>query len=55
MGLKKAFNKCKVKDIKVFCLLDKPMNRNPSVDFEIEFSCFKIPDYFIVGYGLDLN
>lgn len=35
----------------VVTLLDKPEMR--VVDFEADFSLFKIPNYFVVGYGLD--
>lgn len=37
--------------IKTCVLLDKETNR--SVDFEADFVGFKIPDGFVVGYGLD--
>lgn len=37
--------------IKTCVLLDK--NSNRSVDFEADFVGFKIPDEFVVGYGLD--
>ena len=37
--------------LKVITLLDKPSRR--LVDFEADVSLFTIPDYFVVGYGLD--
>ncbi|MFP4156092.1 MAG: hypoxanthine phosphoribosyltransferase [Opitutales bacterium] len=37
--------------LKTCVLLDKQTNR--SVDFEADFVGFKIPDEFVVGYGLD--
>lgn len=38
-------------DLKICCLLDKPDRRK--VHLEIEYTGFKIPDAFVVGYGLD--
>lgn len=35
----------------VVALLDKPAGRK--VDFEPDIALFTIPDYFVVGYGLD--
>ena len=37
--------------LKVVTLLDKPSRR--VVDFKADISLFEIPDYFVVGYGLD--
>lgn len=37
--------------IKLFSLLDKPSRRKVHVD--IDYLGFSIPDYFVVGYGLD--
>lgn len=37
--------------LKVVTLLDKPSRR--LVDFTADVSLFTIPDYFVVGYGLD--
>jgi len=37
--------------LKVVTLLDKPSRRK--VDFKADVSLFTIPDYFVVGYGLD--
>lgn len=39
--------------LKVVTLLDKPSRR--LVDFKADISMFTIPDYFVVGYGLDCN
>lgn len=37
--------------LRVFTLLDKPERR--IVDFKADMSLFTIPDYFVIGYGLD--
>lgn len=37
--------------LKVVTLLDKPSRR--IVDFKADISLFEIPDYFVIGYGLD--
>lgn len=37
--------------LKICSLLDKPERRE--VDIEVEFVGFKIPDVFVVGYGID--
>ncbi|KMT22040.1 hypoxanthine phosphoribosyltransferase [Clostridium cylindrosporum] len=41
----------KPKTLKVCCLLDKPERRN--ADIKSDYTGFVIPDYFIVGYGID--
>ncbi|HOE57619.1 MAG TPA: hypoxanthine phosphoribosyltransferase [Bacillota bacterium] len=41
------------KSVKVCSLLDKPDRRKAQVD--IEYIGFKIPDEFVVGYGLDYS
>lgn len=38
-------------DINVCCLLDKPDRRK--VNLSIKYTGFKIPDAFVIGYGLD--
>ena len=35
----------------VVTLLDKPSRR--VVEFKADYSLFTIPDYFVIGYGLD--
>lgn len=37
--------------LRVLTLLDKPSRRK--VDFKADISLFTIPDYFVIGYGLD--
>lgn len=38
-------------DISVCCLLDKPDRRK--IELDIKYTGFKIPDAFVIGYGLD--
>ena len=40
------------KSVKLCTLLDKP-ERRVMKDVEVDYSCFNIPDEFVVGYGLD--
>ena len=39
--------------IKLCTMLDKPDRR--VVDIDADYTCFKIPDKFVVGYGLDYD
>ena len=39
--------------IRIATLLDKPARR--VVDLQVQYSCFNIPDAFVVGYGLDYD
>ena len=41
------------KSISIVTLLDKPARRR--VDLQADYSCFEIPDAFVVGYGLDYD
>ena len=41
------------KDLKIITLLDKPERRE--VDIKPDFTGFKIPNEFVVGFGLDYN
>ena len=40
--------------LKVATLLDKPGRRQVQ-DLTVDYSCFNIPDAFVVGYGLDYD
>ena len=39
--------------IRVATLMDKPARRK--ADIYADYSCFEVPDAFVVGYGLDYN
>ena len=41
--------------LKVCTLLDKPEGRNPEITLKADYTGFKIPNEFVVGYGLDFN
>jgi hypoxanthine phosphoribosyltransferase len=41
----------KAKSIKIVTLLDKPTGRKSAI--KADYVCFKVPDAFVVGYGLD--
>lgn len=41
----------KPRDVSICCLLDKPDRRK--ADLDIRYVGFKIPDAFVIGYGLD--
>ena len=47
----KMMNSCNPLSLRVVTLLDKPSRR--LVDFKADVSLFTIPDYFVIGYGLD--
>lgn len=40
-------------DVKICCFLDKKSKRE--VDIEADYIGFEIPDYFVVGYGMDID
>ena len=42
-----------VASVKIATLLDKPEGR--VVEIEADYTCFTIPNEFVVGYGLDYN
>ncbi len=39
--------------VRIATLLDKPARRR--VELHVDYSCFNIPDAFVVGYGLDYD
>ncbi|MBE6947349.1 MAG: hypoxanthine phosphoribosyltransferase [Ruminococcaceae bacterium] len=41
--------------VKICTLLDKPSRRKPGVTLQADYVGFTIPNYFVVGYGLDYN
>lgn len=41
------------RSIKICTLLDKPERRQ--ADIKADYSCFNVPDEFVVGYGLDYD
>ena len=41
------------KSVKICSLLDKPSRRE--VDVEFDYTCFEVPNVYIVGFGLDHN
>lgn len=41
----------KPNSLKICALLDKPSRRK--IDLKVDYLGFEIPDYFVVGYGLD--
>ena len=51
--LKKTLEGRGAASIKIATLLDKPARRK--VDLKADYSCFEIPDEFVVGYGLDYD
>jgi hypoxanthine phosphoribosyltransferase len=41
--------------LKICTLLDKPERRKPGVKVTCDYTGFKIPNEFVVGYGLDFD
>jgi len=41
--------------LKICTLLDKPSRRKPGITLQPDYVGFTIPNYFVVGYGLDFN
>lgn len=39
--------------LRIATLLDKPARR--TVELDVDYKCFEIPDAFVVGYGLDYD
>ena len=51
--LKGVLETRKAASVSIVTLLDKPARRK--VSLEVQYSCFNIPDAFVVGYGLDYD
>ena len=51
--LVKVLRQRQPRSVSIATLLDKPARR--VVDLEVQYSCFDIPDAFVVGYGLDYD
>ncbi len=51
--VKKLLMERKPRSLKVCALLDKKARHK--VDIDIDYCGFEIPDYFVVGYGLDID
>ena len=51
--LKKYLEVRKPASITIATLMDKPSRRK--ADVYADYSCFEVPDAFVVGYGLDYN
>ena len=51
--LKKHLTTRGAASIRIATLLDKPARRR--VELDVDYSCFEIPDAFVVGYGLDYD
>ena len=52
--LTKVFGQRGAASIRIATLLDTPARRRVP-DLKVDYSCFNIPDAFVVGYGLDYN
>lgn len=51
--VRKLLTDRKPKSLKICTMLDKPDRHK--VDLPIDYIGFQIPDYFVVGYGLDID
>ena len=51
--VRKLLTDRKPKSLKICTMLDKPDQHK--VDLPIDYIGFQIPDYFVVGYGLDID
>lgn len=49
--IRKLLTARKPKSLKIVTLLDKPDRR--VIELDADYSLFTIPDYFVIGYGLD--
>ena len=52
--LMKIFRERRPKSLKICTLLDKPERREVK-DVSVDYCAFRIPDEFVVGYGLDYD
>ena len=52
--LKRMLSQRGASTIRVAALLDKPARRKVK-DLKVDYTCFDIPDAFVVGYGLDYD
>ena len=53
--LKEYLKKYNPKEIKVAAFLDKREKRDKDVTLKLDYTGFVIPDYFVIGYGLDFD
>ncbi len=51
--LKQMIEEAGAKSVEICTLLDKPSRR--AVDVDVKYTGFKIPDEFVIGYGLDFD
>jgi hypoxanthine phosphoribosyltransferase len=51
--LKRTLTNRGASSLRLVTLLDKPSRR--TVPLNVDYSCFQIPDAFVVGYGLDYD
>lgn len=51
--LKRVLEGRQANSVAIASLLDKPSRRK--VELDVQYSCFEIPDAFVVGYGLDFD
>ncbi len=51
--LKKLLMGREAASLRIVTLLDKPSRREAPLT--VDYSCFEVPDAFVVGYGLDYN
>lgn len=49
--IKKVLTERGARSVRLATLLDKPVRRR--TELEVDYSCFNIPNEFVVGYGLD--
>lgn len=51
--IKKVLSERGARTVRLATLLDKPERRKTAL--EVDYACFRIPNEFVVGYGLDYN